>query len=310
MVKKLTYEYVKDKFKERGYTLVDTVYQNSKTKMKYICPKHPDKIQEIRYNDLQGGHGCNFCKIDESIPRLREYSDRQRLPISEIEKEFKIRGYEIIRESYISASEPVEFICPKHPEKRTRMRIADLRRGCRCRYCSHESTRLSEKSIRDIVELEGLSFIGVIRNNKGLYVKYVCQKHPLIEQETYYNDLKNGRHCYYCGIEKISGANHYNYNSNKSPEERAFDRRYDEKERKWRNSVFERDRYRCTVCNASSGLNAHHKDGWNWCVERRYDVTNGVTLCKDCHVSFHSMFGFGNNTEEQFSEWVSIVTPL
>ena len=36
----------------------------------------------------------------------------------------------------------------------------------------------------------------------------------------------------------------------------------------------------------------------------RTDESNGITLCKNCHKNFHSIYGFGNNTKEQFEEWI------
>ena len=31
----------------------------------------------------------------------------------------------------------------------------------------------------------------------------------------------------------------------------------------------------------------------------RVAITNGITLCKECHDDFHHVFGFGNNTTKQ-----------
>jgi uncharacterized protein YlaI len=66
--------------------------------------------------------------------------------------------------------------------------------------------------------------------------------------------------------------------------------------------VFERDGYRCVICNIGGKLNAHHLDGFNWNIEKRDDPNNGVTLCLSCHNIFHSKeyFGRGNNTKNQF----------
>jgi hypothetical protein len=44
-------------------------------------------------------------------------------------------------------------------------------------------------------------------------------------------------------------------------------------------------------------------DGWNHFPEKRYDITNGVTISKEVHKDFHNIYGYGNNTEEQFAEF-------
>lgn len=69
--------------------------------------------------------------------------------------------------------------------------------------------------------------------------------------------------------------------------------------------VYERDHYTCVKCKIKGGyLNAHHLDGYHWCVEKRDDINNGVTLCKKCHREFHSIYTTKNNTKEQFQEYM------
>ena len=41
-------------------------------------------------------------------------------------------------------------------------------------------------------------------------------------------------------------------------------------------------------------LNAHHLDSYHDHKELRYDINNGITLCKSCHREFHKYIG-GNN---------------
>ena len=50
-------------------------------------------------------------------------------------------------------------------------------------------------------------------------------------------------------------------------------------------------------------MNSHHLDGYDWCKERRIDINNGVCLCENCHKEFHKIYGYGNNTKEQYIEF-------
>lgn len=55
--------------------------------------------------------------------------------------------------------------------------------------------------------------------------------------------------------------------------------------RLWRTSVFERDGFTCVQCNVRGGnLEADHIKPWINHPELRYNVSNGRTLCKPCHL--------------------------
>lgn len=76
--------------------------------------------------------------------------------------------------------------------------------------------------------------------------------------------------------------------------------------REWRRAVFNRDNYTCQICGERGGqLHPHHKDAFQWAIDRRNDVTNGVTLCINCHIKFHSLYG-RNCTESQFLKFKAI----
>lgn len=70
---------------------------------------------------------------------------------------------------------------------------------------------------------------------------------------------------------------------------------------------FEKANYQCDCCghkrSNDNSLNAHHLDGWNWAIEKRFELTNLVCLCENCHKEFHTKFGKGNNTKEQYVEF-------
>jgi predicted HNH restriction endonuclease len=57
----------------------------------------------------------------------------------------------------------------------------------------------------------------------------------------------------------------------------------DPKYKKWRSAVFERDNWTCQTCGARGYVEPHHIKRWADYKELRYEVTNGVTLCKECH---------------------------
>lgn len=53
----------------------------------------------------------------------------------------------------------------------------------------------------------------------------------------------------------------------------------------WRSSVFERDEFTCVECKIRGGkLEADHIKPWRDYPELRYELSNGRTLCKPCHL--------------------------
>lgn len=97
------------------------------------------------------------------------------------------------------------------------------------------------------------------------------------------------------------GKKNPNYDPDKTDEERTQERiTWEYKE--WRRSVFERDSFVCQCCGFEKGryIVAHHLDGHNWCIEKRYDIDNGITLCRRCHKRFHLTYGYKDNTRIQF----------
>ena len=134
-----------------------------------------------------------------------------------------------------------------------------------------------------------------------------CKKEYEISYNAYNKRNHNGK--YYCNkcANSIfnSGENNHFCILLLIDEERELQRSYP-KYIEFIKRVMVRDNYTCQCCKKELNHDGivHHLDGYDWCKEKRTDESNGITLCTNCHKNFHSIYGFGNNTKEQFYECI------
>lgn len=55
----------------------------------------------------------------------------------------------------------------------------------------------------------------------------------------------------------------------------------------WREAILKRDRKTCVLCQSKEWLQAHHITRWKDDESKRYDLSNGITLCIPCHYKYH-----------------------
>lgn len=83
-----------------------------------------------------------------------------------------------------------------------------------------------------------------------------------------------------------SGEKHWNWKGGITPQNQR--ERSGKKYNEWRTAVFVRDNFTCQSCGRHGGdLNAHHIEPWSTAKELRFDVDNGITLCRECHRLIH-----------------------
>jgi hypothetical protein len=58
--------------------------------------------------------------------------------------------------------------------------------------------------------------------------------------------------------------------------------------KQWRESVYQRDNYKCVFCGNNRLITAHHIVAWSDDEQLRFYKTNGITLCKKCHKEIHA----------------------
>jgi 5-methylcytosine-specific restriction endonuclease McrA len=53
----------------------------------------------------------------------------------------------------------------------------------------------------------------------------------------------------------------------------------------WRIKVYKRDNFTCQMpgCKKKGSVQAHHIEKWSSASTLRFDVDNGISLCRNCH---------------------------
>lgn len=72
----------------------------------------------------------------------------------------------------------------------------------------------------------------------------------------------------------------------------------------WSVKVRKRDKYKCRRCGSGVNLHAHHIYNKADNPDLQYEVWNGITLCRYCHMSFHKIYGKADNNEDQIKEFL------
>lgn len=66
------------------------------------------------------------------------------------------------------------------------------------------------------------------------------------------------------------------------------DERLDINYQLWRDAIYKKYNNTCQECGKNTGImHAHHIQEYSQNPEKRYDITNGILLCADCHKKLH-----------------------
>jgi hypothetical protein len=110
---------------------------------------------------------------------------------------------------------------------------------------------------------------------------YVCK----ICKRCYVETLKGSKHSDELRIKRSAalpkGPRHHNWKGGITKEREAWFKRLEYK--LWRTRVLNRDKWTCQQCGCKKQLQAHHLIPWSQSKELRFAVSNGLTLCFDCH---------------------------
>ncbi len=108
----------------------------------------------------------------------------------------------------------------------------------------------------------------------------------IITEDTYLRSSGlYGMNNYHAGIHE---GKVYSWVGNTAPWEPTLrELRRTKEYRAWRKEVMIRGKGKCNKCKTTESLETHHKNPFAKFPELRFEVTNGVVLCNNCHKLSH-----------------------
>lgn len=188
--------YTKEQFIQRAnlvhqnyYDYSKMSYTNSKTPVIITCPKHGEFVQ-IPNSHLQGS-GCPKCGIDRTQVKkslgIKDFVERAR----------KVHGdkYDYSKVQYVTSSDSIDIICPKHGEFK-QLPYVHLN-GAGCPICKESR---GEELIRNLLINSNILFQTQYRINNYIIDFYVPKYNCFIE----YNGIQH-----YQSVEHFGGKERF-----------------------------------------------------------------------------------------------------
>lgn len=145
---------------------------------------------------------------------------------------------------------------------------------------------------------------------RGVVWKCLCDCEKIVYVSSH--ELRNGdtQSCGHLQREMMAakaGPLSPSWNPNLSDSERARQRTQDPEYCEWRRQVLFRDNYTCRACGKHGGgmkLIAHHIESHEDNRNLRVELSNGITLCTDCHNDYHQRYGRRHSCHKDFNAWL------
>jgi hypothetical protein len=180
MPKKLTIEYVRERFEKDGYELLSKEYVNCSQKLNYVCSR--GHRHSITWANWQSGYRCPLC------------AGQGKPSIEFIRSEFEKEGYILLATEYVNNRQKLGYVCPKgHEHNISWSEWGYL--GNRCPYCAN-CPPITIEFIRSEFVKESYTLLTKKYINSKQKLDYICpNKH---KRSITWGNWKTGKRCLVC----------------------------------------------------------------------------------------------------------------
>ncbi len=191
--KKYTFKKVEALFKEQSFELLENIYVNVNTKMKYRCSC--GNVDYMTLSNLKKGRKCRKC------------NKRKKYRLREVKEYFKSKDCELLEEKYINTITKMKYRCSCG--NISYITFNNFKNGNKCILCSRK--RIGEKQkllYREVYNYFKSQKCELLENeyiNNHTKMKYRCSCGNI--SYTIWSNFKKGKRCSKCGkIKSIKSA--------------------------------------------------------------------------------------------------------
>lgn len=275
----------------------------SKQKAWFVCDKDSSHVYKRIIHKQSEGQKCPYClnrKLDPKKSFGAVYPGVIRLWSDKNDK----TPYEYAP----CTNQKVWWKCSdgKHDDYYREV-SSSVKRNFRCPKCSKKNAGAAR-----IIDLTGQTFgeLTVLSidkkksdESKGVYWICECTCGNIVSIKASQLNCKGQKTC---GDRKIHQRGEGN------PNWRGGSAVKDERQRKdidyinWRNRSMELDDYSCQCCLKRGGnLNVHHIESFAHHPDKRIDLSNSISLCKEHHQDFHNRYGYIDASPSDLEKYIN-----
>lgn len=293
-------------FSKNGCLLLTSYKQikNGKSILDFVCKCGEEERKTL--NAFLLTPCCNQCS-----KKRKAQDNSNEATKKDILREFgKYDGKLISINSFNGLKSSITFICEKCTKRATKL-FSSFKKFPMCTNCARrKNVKINYSYVYSyVINNSNATIISESYVNLDSPLKFLCKCGNEFTTSFHRFKYENKRQCNKCGIEMRAGENSPFWKGGVTTENVLS--RQSKEYIHWREQVFKRDRYTCQCCGDIQGgsLNAHHIENFSTHKNKRFDLNNGITLCKYCHDfrhygSFHHTYGTRNNDLKQLLEYI------